>query len=262
MTSICESHSCIQFARYGIKRDFPVRCKRHKEYNMKRTSRICKCGKTRPIFNEPNKIRPICCSKCKTPSMINIVKPSMCPGLIKYPDDPCPLLQYGSKKYKKYCSDCYSHNFPLDPFTFKIKHKRKEIIIRDFINSNFDGFQHDIPLTTGHCDCTIRRRIDHRKLIGNTMLAIETDENQHHNYDKMDEQTRYDDLYMAYSGKWIYIRFNPDKYITKNREHKNSTMTTRLEKLKDEINKQIKRIGTEENTELIERIYMYYNGYN
>ena len=29
---------------------------------------------------------------------------------------------------------------------------------------------------TGHCDCTHRRRIDHRLLVGNTMIAVETDQ--------------------------------------------------------------------------------------
>lgn len=37
-------------------------------------------------------------------------------------------------------------------------------------------FIHDKPLYTGQCNCTHRRRIDHRKQIGNNVLAIETDE--------------------------------------------------------------------------------------
>ena len=89
-------------------------------------------------------------------------------------------------------------------------------MVRDFINTFYNGFQHDKSLSTGHCNCNHRRRIDHRKLIGNTLLVIETDENQHKSYDKMDEEIRHDDLYMAFSGKWIYIRFNPDKYIDEN----------------------------------------------
>jgi hypothetical protein len=43
--------------------------------------------------------------------------------------------------------------------------------------------------------------VDHRKLIGNTMLAVETDENAHRGYDEKDEEIRYDDLYMIHSGK-------------------------------------------------------------
>ena len=36
----------------------------------------------------------------------------------------------------------------------------------------------------------------HRKLIGNTILAIETDEFGHHSYDPKDEEIRYDDLHL------------------------------------------------------------------
>ena len=105
-------------------------------------------------------------------------------------------------------------------------------------------------------------KILYYKLIGNTLLAIETDENQHKSYDQMDEETRYNDLFMAHSGKWIYIRFNPDKYISKNGKRKNPTIATRLKQLKIEIDRQIKRIENEDNTEFIEHIYMYYDGYS
>jgi len=128
---------------------------------------------------------------------------------------------------------------------------------------NFDGFIHDKMLQTNHCDCTIRRRPDHRKLINGTMLCIETDENQHKSYNKMNEETRYNDLYMAYSGKWIYIRFNPDSYTTinklGNKIKRNSQIYHRLKYLEKEIVKQIKRIEDEENKELVERVYLYYN---
>ena len=52
-------------------------------------------------------------------------------------------------------------------------------MVRNRINQEFEGFIHDTPLYTGNCDCTHRRRIDHRKMIGNTILAIETDEFGH-----------------------------------------------------------------------------------
>ena len=109
----------------------------------------------------------------------------------------------------------------------------------------------------------MRRRIDHRKLIDGTLLAIETDENQHKSYDEMDDEMRYDDLFMgSHSGKWIYIRFNPDKFKNSRGRRSNPSLETRLETLKKEINKQTERIAKGENTELIERIYLYYDGYD
>jgi uncharacterized protein YcfL len=222
----------------------------------------CVCGNSQPVYNIEGEIKALYCSKCKTDEMVD-VKNKKCLGFINNGiTENCPYERYGNPKYKNYCTECFKRNFPLDTLTFQIRSKTKEIAVRDFINENFNGFQHNKPLQTGHCDCTMRRSIDHRKLIGNTLLAIETDENQHKSYDKMDEEIRYDDLYMAHSGKWIYIRFNPDKYIDKKGIRKNPMIYTRLEKLKNEIEKQIKRIENEENIDLVERIYMYYDGYN
>ena len=118
-----------------------------------------------------------------------------------------------------------------------------------------------MDLYTGDCDCTHRRRIDHRKLILNAILAIETDERQHRWYKMKDEEIRYDDLYMAFSGKWIFIRFNQDSYIDKNGKRRNPKLNKRLEVLKEVIDEQIRRINNEENTELVEIIYLYYDGY-
>ena len=99
-----------------------------------------------------------------------------------------------------------------------------------------------------------RRRIDFRKLIENTLLCIEVDENQHKNYDEKEEEIRYDDLYMLHGGKFIFIRFNPDKF-----KDKNGMLYTRLPILKEEIEKQIKRIENDENAEPLEIIKLYYD---
>ena len=223
-------------------------------------SKKCLCGKAGPHFNEPEETIAICCASCKTESMVD-VKNKKCKGLIQN-NESCPYNQRGNSKYKNYCVECFRRNFPNDPLTFQIRSKTKEIAVRDYINANLEGFEHDKPLTTTHCDCSIRRRIDHRTLINNTLLVIETDENQHKSYNAMDEETRYDDLYMAFSGKWVYIRFNPDKYMGKNGKNKNPMISTRLPVLLDEIKKQVTRIENEQNKELIERIYMYYDNYD
>ena len=119
-------------------------------------------------------------------------------------------------------------------------------------NDHFEGFIHDTLLYTGSCDCTHRRRIDHRKLIGNTILAIETDEFAHSKYDKKDEELRYDDLYMIHSGKWIFIRFNPD--LDKSKTNIENKLNTLVETIKISI----ERINKEENKDLLEIIKLYY----
>ena len=170
------------------------------------------------------------------------------------------------QKYKPYCGFCIVHEQPNDPRAKNVRIKSKEMQVRFFINENFEKFMHDKPIRIPNCDCTIRRRPDHYKIINGTMLCIETDENQHKSYKEMDKEARINDLYMAYAGKWIYIRFNPDSYyITVNingnnrKTKKNPQMKTRLKALKLEIEKQIKRIENEENKEPVERVYLYYD---
>ena len=85
------------------------------------------------------------------------------------------------------------------------------------------------------------------------MIAIETDEFAHRSYNPHDEEIRYDDLYMIFPAKWIWIRFNPDS----NREEKKTTFESKLNNLIEEIGKQINRVENEENKELIEIIKMY-----
>ena len=171
----------------------------------------------------------------------------------------CPICidwidsRSGCKKYDGHCATCFKRFFPNDPRSQKIYEKSKEIKVRNKINDHFPEFIHDKPLYTTNCDCTNRRRIDHRRLIGNTMLAIETDEFGHRSYDPNDEEIRYDDLYMLYSGKWIWIRFNPDP----NKEAKKTTFEFKLDNLIKEIEKQINRINNEENKDLVEIIKMY-----
>ena len=176
-----------------------------------------------------------------------------CPNCIDWIDS-----RSGCKKYDGYCATYFKRKFPNDKRSSKIYEKSREIKVRNFLNENYEGFIHDRPLYTGNCDCTHRRRIDHRKLIYSTILAVETDERQHSSYDREDEEVRYDDLYMIHSGKWIFIRFNPDSYI-KNGKKNNQSLDKRLKVLKYTIDEQIRRIYNEENEELLEIIKLYYN---
>jgi hypothetical protein len=171
---------------------------------------------------------------------------SRCPNCIDWIDSRC-----GCIKYDGYCATCFKRIFPDDERSKVIYTHTKEIMVRNIINSKYEGFIHDKPLYTGNCDCTHRRRIDHRKLIGNTILAIETDEFCHRGYDNKDEEIRYDDLFMIHSGKWIFIRFNPDDNISK------VDIDDKLDKLIETIDECIIQIENEQNTELVEIIKLY-----
>ena len=167
-----------------------------------------------------------------------------CPNCINWIDS-----HSGQNKYDGYCARCFKIKFPNDKRSKWIYIKSKEIRVRNEINTHFEGFIHDMPIYIG-CDCAHKRRVDHRKLIGNTLLCIETDEFAHVGYDPKDEESRYNDLYMIHGGKMIFIRFNPDG--------KRYTTEYKMNALIDEIRKQIQRIKNEENTELLEIIKMFY----
>ena len=133
----------------------------------------------------------------------------------------------------------------------------------NYISQYFEGFVHDKPLYVdlkGGC-CNSRRRIDLRKFIISTLLGVEVDEDQHKRYNKQDELNRYDNLFMDFSGKYIFIRYNPDKYKDDKGIIRNPSFKTRMKVLINEIEKQIKRIENGENKELVEIIYLYYDGY-
>ena len=170
-----------------------------------------------------------------------------CPHCIDWPDS-----QSGWNKYDGYCARCFKRVFPSDPRSKVIRSKSKEIKVRNMINQYFDGFIHDKCLYTGNCKCVHRRRIDHYKIIGLTMLAIETDEFAHRSYDEKDEEIRYNDLMMVFTGKWVWIRFNPDD----NRDK--TPFKKKLVRLREEIEREIERITLEKNDELVEIKKLFY----
>jgi hypothetical protein len=242
--------SCGTIATFNYIGLSPLYCNKCKKDNMKDVkSKKCLCGKCKPSYNFEG-LPAKHCSSCKESGMV-------CVNIEKCKNENCYVV--GNKKYKNYCTHCFQYLFPLDPLTFQIKSKTKEIAVRDFINSNYEGFFHDKSLEYGGCDCLHRRRIDHRKMIKNTLLCIETDENQHKSYSKKDEEERYNDLLASFTCKYIFIRFNPDSYTNTNGKKCNPSISTRLTILKDEIDKQIKRIENEENNELLEIKYLYFD---
>jgi hypothetical protein len=64
---------------------------------------------------------------------------------------------------------------------------------------------------------------------------------------------------MLHSGKFIFIRFNPDKFKDKNGKSVNPMLYSRLHILRKEIENQIERIINEKNEELLEVIKLYYD---
>ena len=241
---------------FGIKGDKKATCcascKSPAMINIK--AKMCACGRAQPNFGLRTDKKPTCCVMCKKEEMIDILSPK-CRGLINYQgkgDLECPYDNRCKPKYDNYCTKCFEQNFPDDTRTFMICKNSKELEVKRFLSKNFTQFIHDKPLWTGQKDCTCRRRIDFRWLIGNTLLCVEVDEDQHKYRDRQDELTRYDDLMMLHGGKFIFIRYNPDVFIDKQGKRKNPEVATRLNTLKTSILHSIKRIQEEDNDDLVE----------
>ena len=203
----------------------------------------------RALWNWPESEIPRFCDNCKQNGMVKTH--FACAAKIEY-----GCLENGNKKYDGYCAKCFKHKFPTDERlkTFRTKEK-EDMVHRTLLNNGYEEFIHDKAMYTEHCACVHRRRIDFRKQIDNTMLCIEVDEKEHSGY--MTEEDRYNDIVFYNTMKYVFIRFNPDKYKV-NGKSKNPPYNKRETELLNEINKQINRIDNGENTELVEIIKMYY----
>jgi hypothetical protein len=232
----------------GMKAEFCGNCKSTDMVNVNDPK--CFCGKGRPTFNYEG-MKAEFCGNCKKPDMSDVIHK-------KCNQEHCDTL--ANPKYEGYCAYCFGHLFPYHPLSAEIRTKSKEIITTNYIKEQLPAyeFRYDKQLEIGGCDCSNRRRPDAYKLINETILCVEVDEFQHKNYNKEDEDARINDLYMAHSGKWVYIRFNPDNY-KKNNETIKTSINTRLPNLLKEILKQIKRIENGENIEPVEQIQLYFD---
>ena len=296
----CELEGCDKGASFGNIEGGPKFCKVHKKEGMDNVvSKRCEhegCPK-RPSFGNIEG-KPKFCKVHKKEGMDDVVSKRCehegCPkrptyGIIEGRPKFCGVHKKGGmgdvitkrcvskhcetftkQKYDGYCAYCFTNLFPDDVRVKMARIKSREILVECFLEEEFGGFRHDTPIIYGGCDCLSRRRIDHRKLINATMLAIETDEGQHKSYDDEDETNRYDDLYMHHSGKFIFIRFNPDSYRDQtgkrhpgffdNSMKQNTTeVERRLSVLKDKIDEITRRIEQDENTELVEIHKLFYD---
>jgi len=131
---------------------------------------------------------------------------------------------------------------------------RVEYIVRDAINKHFDGFIHNKVMAGGAHGHD--RRIDHRLLIGNTILAVETDENAHDNYRHEDEQRRYLDFHLSFPHKFVFIRFNPDNNMEK--AGSATSVEHKIKILVETITYQMHRIQRGHNVSKLEVVWLFY----
>ena len=248
---------------YGIERGKPTHCKGCKTGEMFNVvHEMCSgCHKKHPVYGI-ERGKPTHCKGCKTGEMFN-VKDKMCIS------DHCETRS--NPEYDGYCTHCFKNLFPLDERTQNIRAKSREIAVRDFLVTRYgDAFVHNQSLFTS-CECDHRRSVDFRRIMGCTMLAIEVDENQHKGKSYRDDaEARYNDLAVAFGGKWVFIRFNPDSYVDADGKHvmgffnskgvkRTDEISRRLDELERYIDEQTKRIERGENADLLEEVFLFYD---
>ena len=261
----CEHDGCSTQANFGDpKTKKRTHCAKHKPVGYVDLSKKMCAGvtKSNQISASTDRNAATHCGSCKSEDMVDVYH-SVC--VSEHCDTRANL------EYDGYCTHCFRNLFPLDPRTQNIRAKTREIAVRDFLVERYgDAFVHNQSLFTS-CECDHRRSVDFRRIVGGTMLAVEVDEGQHKGQSYRDDaEARYNDLAVAFGGKWVFIRFNPDSYIDAQGRRikgffdakgarRSSEIARRMQALAECIDEQIKRIERDENDELLDEIFLFYD---
>jgi hypothetical protein len=264
----CKEENCNKDSSYGYLNETTnllvnkfEYCAEHKKENMINIkTKRCKeigCDILGPKFNLANENIGLYCSKHKKEDMIN-VKDKMCLE--------CKITYSNpNSKYKGFCVRCFINLFPNEKISRN--YKVKENHMTDFIKSEYKNEVMVFDKQTGGCS---KRRPDCYIDKFTHIVIIECDENQHR--DTSCENKHMMELFQDFGNRPIvFIRFNPDKYITKNQKipssfkmHKSLDVpvvrdkiewNNRLQLLKTFINKWLNEIPIKEVT----NEYLFYD---
>ena len=210
----------IKYASFCKKGDTKAtHCGKCKEDDMvstvKRKCIICK--KTTPSFYKIGETKPTHCGKCKENGMISSDKRT-CKNILESGKQ-CKTLAI-LKKYDGYCFHCY---FKVNPDEIPVRNiKIKEQAVVDYIDeiySNNHNIIYDKPIGNTNKSPDIVVNCE------NYVIIIEVDEFQHKknsykggHYSKENEENKMKlirDYFKTQNKKTIYLRFNPDDYLSK-----------------------------------------------
>jgi hypothetical protein len=128
----------------------------------------------------------------------------------------CPEFGVTSNpQYKGYCHRCFIYNFPDN--TIVRNYKTKERAVVDFVRSAYPDYTWILDKQVeGGCS---RKRPDILLDMGEFVLNIEVDENQHGAHDCTCENKRLMQIFLDVGSRpLVVIRFNPDTY-TNNKDN-------------------------------------------
>jgi hypothetical protein len=190
-------------AKYGYIGEKATRCKTCKLEGMEdvKNARCVTCNVKRPLYNYPTETKPLYCRGCSLPNMEDVRNP-------KCKNEWCKTFT-SNKQYEGYCAYCYRHLYPDRPMA--LNYKTKEAAVVQYIKQEFPDI--DIITDKKIKDGCSKRRPDIYVDLGNQIIIVEIDENQHIDYDCSCENRRLMELSQDVGHRPIvFIRFNPDDY--------------------------------------------------
>ena len=248
ISKYCESENCKLLASFnfeGLKN--PRFCNQHKQSNMIYTKiKKCefdKCDKL-PRYNFGGEKGGKYCAIHKYPEMVlNVSKRCEFEGCnlipnynlrgekigrfcvshksekmidVKHTVCKTPLCDIRvQEKYEGYCVRCFMYTFPDKPIAKN--YKSKETAVVEYIKTEFPNFTWiaDKKVQDG---CS-KKRPDLLLDLGDQVVIVEVDENQHTDYDCSCENKRLMELSQDLQHRPIvFIRFNPDSYTNEKGE--------------------------------------------
>jgi hypothetical protein len=264
----CKEEGCFKFPNFNLPGNKSgIYCVAHKKENMidvKNKKCIEPDCPKKAICNYEGKTPGLYCTKHCLDGMIDVHNPRCL-------TEGCMQFAYMSK----YCARCFYWNFPDHQKSKHIKLKENEVV--KFIKLDFEDLNIIYDKQIIGDKLCINVRPDALIHLNEHSIIVEIDEHAHRRYDSQCEISRTHRIHEALDRNVIFIRFNPDNYIDKNKKQIPSCfvidraigLTTirkpqqknwehRLEILKQAIQKAI-----DNPPELpIEEVFLFYDGFD
>ena len=217
VSTLCDFRGCKKYPIYGLKQGHPTRCGDHPEDGMTnvKNKRCEKCS-TFAFFGLPG-ARPTHCETHAEKDMVNVASKQCVTCMAAYSYNPA---------YDGRCFRCFVYEFPESPMVRN--YKTKEAATLQFLRDHFSAF--DMREDKKVPDGCSKYRPDLIFDLGDRVIIIEVDEDQHRDYEKSCEIRRLMSLFVDVNGRdcletandlqpaalagrpLVIIRFNPDDY--------------------------------------------------
>ena len=241
MSKRCEHEGCETRVLYGRPGHQASHCSKHRQKGMIRRPKA-KCVLCKELAIWGTNWVPKHCETHKTADEQN---------LVEQPCSSCNLLYILDKENK--CENC-------NPASFATARLAKQNALMAYLDArDLKGDSTDIVIDNGICG---KERPDRVYDLGDKIVILECDENQHEDRQCLCEQTRMVNIGQTFGGLPVYfIRWNPDDYSPENDRKMPEDLAKRY-KLVGDLIRDIKKNKITLPTALISVIYMYYNGWD